>query len=193
MDTIIICSLTGLTLLCSGIDLNYGVTGEISLVSEALGTLFTQKGGALVIAVALALFAFSTILGWALYGSRCCEFIFGSKAIRPYQVIYVLMIVVGATVDLELVWNIADTLNGLMALPNLIALALLSGVVVKCTKEYFAKENLWKNRNKLETRIPWNRKVFHGILSGEEKIVQRRKGKMRKPFTIYRLRKPAWL
>lgn len=139
MDTIIICSLTGLTLLCSGIDLNYGVTGEISLVSEALGTLFTQKGGALVIAVALALFAFSTILGWALYGSRCCEFIFGSKAIRPYQVIYVLMIVVGATVDLELVWNIADTLNGLMALPNLIALALLSGVVVKCTKEYFAK------------------------------------------------------
>lgn len=116
-----------------------GVTGEISLVSEALGTLFTQKGGALVIAVALALFAFSTILGWALYGSRCCEFIFGSKAIRPYQVIYVLMIVVGATVDLELVWNIADTLNGLMALPNLIALALLSGVVVKCTKEYFAK------------------------------------------------------
>ena len=133
MDTIIICSLTGLTLLCSGIDLNYGVTGEISLVSEALGTLFTQKGGALVIAVALA------ILGWALYGSRCCEFIFGSKAIRPYQVIYVLMIVVGATVDLELVWNIADTLNGLMALPNLIALALLSGVVVKCTKEYFAK------------------------------------------------------
>ena len=100
-------------------------------MSEALGTLFTQKGGALVIAVALALFAFSTILGWALYGSRCCEFIFGSKAIRPYQVIYVLMIVVGATVDLELVWNIADTLNGLMALPNLIALALLSGVVVK--------------------------------------------------------------
>ena len=134
MDTIVICSLTGLTLLCSGINLNYGTMGETALVSEALGTLFTQRGGALVIAVALALFAFSTILGWALYGSRCCEFIFGHKAIKPYQILYVIVIVVGATVDLELVWDIADTLNGLMALPNLIALALLSGVVVKCTK-----------------------------------------------------------
>ena len=113
--------------------------GETALVSEALGTLFTQRGGALVIAVALALFAFSTILGWALYGSRCCEFIFGHKAIKPYQILYVIVIVVGATVDLELVWDIADPLNGLMALPNLIALALLSGVVVKCTKAYFAK------------------------------------------------------
>lgn len=139
MDTIVICSLTGLTLLCSGITLNYGTMGETALVSEALGTLFTQRGGALVIAVALALFAFSTILGWALYGSRCCEFIFGHKAIKPYQILYVIVIVVGATVDLELVWDIADTLNGLMALPNLIALALLSGVVVKCTKAYFAK------------------------------------------------------
>ena len=139
MDTIVICSLTGLTLLCSGINLNYGTMGETALVSEALGTLFTQRGGALVIAVALALFAFSTILGWALYGSRCCEFIFGHKAIKPYQILYVIVIVVGATVDLELVWDIADTLNGLMALPNLIALALLSGVVVKWTKAYFAK------------------------------------------------------
>ena len=139
IDTIVICSLTGLTLLCSGINLNYGTMGETALVSEALGTLFTQRGGALVIAVALALFAFSTILGWALYGSRCCEFIFGHKAIKPYQILYVIVIVVGATVDLELVWDIADTLNGLMALPNLIALALLSGVVVKCTKAYFAK------------------------------------------------------
>ena len=139
MDTIVICSLTGLTLLCSGINLNYGTMGETALVSEALGTLFTQRGGALVIAVALALFAFSTILGWALYGSRCCEFIFGHKAIKPYQILYVIVIVVGATVDLELVWDIADTLNGLMALPNLIALALLSGVVVKCTKAYFTK------------------------------------------------------
>lgn len=140
MDTIIICTLTGLTLLCSGIDLNYGNMGETSLVSASLGTLFTQKGGALIIAVALALFAFSTILGWALYGSRCCEFIFGPKAIKPYQIVYILIIVVGATVKLDLVWAIADTLNGLMAIPNLIAVAGLSGVVIKCTKEYFAKE-----------------------------------------------------
>ena len=140
MDTIVICTLTGLTLLCSGIDLNYGVMGETSLVSESLGTLFTQKGGSIIIALCLALFAFSTILGWALYGSRCCEFLFGAKAIKPYQIIYILMIVVGATVKLDLVWAISDTLNGLMALPNLIALAALSGVVVKATKEYFSKE-----------------------------------------------------
>ena len=135
-----ICTLTGLTLLCSGIDLNYGVMGETSLVSESLGTLFTQKGGSIIIALCLALFAFSTILGWALYGARCCEFLFGAKAIKPYQIIYILMIVVGATVKLDLVWAISDTLNGLMALPNLIALAALSGVVVKATKEYFSKE-----------------------------------------------------
>ncbi len=145
MDTIIICTLTGLTLLVSGIDLNYGTMGETSLVSASLGTLFTPQGGAIIIALCLALFAFSTILGWALYGSRCCEFLFGPKAIKPYQVIYVLIIVVGATTDLGLVWDIADTLNGLMALPNLIALAALSGVVIKSTKEYFAKEKLEKS------------------------------------------------
>ena len=145
MDTIIICTLTGLTLLVSGIDLNYGTMGETSLVSSSLGTLFTSQGGAIIIALCLALFAFSTILGWALYGSRCCEFLFGPKAIKPYQVIYVLIIVVGATTDLGLVWDIADTLNGLMALPNLIALAALSGVVIKSTKEYFAKEKLEKS------------------------------------------------
>ncbi len=145
MDTILICTLTGLTLLCSGIDLHYGTMGEPTLVSASLGTLFTQKGGALIIALCLALFAFSTILGWALYGSRCCEFLFGPKAIKPYQVIYILVIVVGATTDLGLVWDIADTLNGLMALPNLIALAALSGVVVKTTKEYFAREHGQQN------------------------------------------------
>ena len=137
IDTIVICTLTGLTLLCSGIDLNIGTQGDTSLVAASLGTVFTQKGGALIIAIGLALFAFSTILGWALYGSRCCEFIFGPKAIKPYQIIYVIIIVVGATVDLGLVWEIADTLNVLMAIPNLIAVAGLSGVVVKETREYF--------------------------------------------------------
>ncbi|MCI5690559.1 MAG: alanine:cation symporter family protein [Clostridiales bacterium] len=140
-NTIIICTLTGLTLLCSGIDLHYGTMGETALVSSALGTLFTPQGGAVIIALCLVLFAFSTILGWALYGSRCCEFLLGPKAVAPYRIIYVLMTVVGATVELDLVWSIADTLNGLMALPNLIALAALSGVVVKTSKEYFKKES----------------------------------------------------
>ncbi len=143
MDTIVICSLSGLTILCAakgaGLDLNYGVEGTTSLNAAALGTVFTQKGGALIIAVGLTLFAFSTILGWALYGTRCCEFLFGPKAIKPYQIIFLIVIFVGATMDLSLAWSIADTLNGLMALPNLIALVALSGVVVRETKRHFSE------------------------------------------------------
>ena len=143
MDTIVICTLTGLALLCgsygAGIDLNYGVQGTTSLNAAALGTVFTDKGGALIIAVGLALFAFSTVLSWALYGTRCCEFIFGPKAIKPYQVVFVIVVIVGATMDLSLAWDIADTLNGLMAIPNLIALVGLSGVVVRETKRHFAE------------------------------------------------------
>ena len=143
MDTIVICTLSGLTILCAakgaGLDLNYGVEGSTSLNAAALGTVFTQKGGALIIAVGLALFAFSTILGWAPYGTRCCEFLFGPKAIKPYQIIFLIVIFVGATMDLSLAWSIADTLNGLMALPNLIALVALSGVVVRETKRHFSE------------------------------------------------------
>ncbi len=142
MDTIIICTLTGLALLCGayggGLDLNYGHLGDTSLNAAALGTVFGSKGGALIIAVGLALFAFSTVLSWALYGTRCCEFLLGPKAIRPYQIIFIIVIVVGATMELDLAWAIADTLNGLMAIPNLIALVGLSGVVVKETKRHFA-------------------------------------------------------
>lgn len=144
MDTIVICTLTGLTLLCAakgaGLDLNYGTGGDTSLNAAALGTIFTPQGGALIIAVGIALFAFSTVLSWALYGTRCCEFLFGPKSIKPYQIIFVLIIIVGATMKLDLAWAIADTLNGLMAIPNLIAVIGLSGVVVKCTKEHFAKK-----------------------------------------------------
>ncbi|MDO4517033.1 MAG: sodium:alanine symporter family protein [Bacillota bacterium] len=141
MDTIVICTLTGLALLCGayggGVDLHYGVMGDTSMNAAALATVFGNKGGALIIAVGLALFAFSTVLSWALYGTRCCEFLLGPKAIKPYQVVFVLIIVVGATMQLDLAWAIADTLNGLMAIPNLIALVGLSGVVVKETKRHF--------------------------------------------------------
>ena len=143
MDTILICTLSGLTILCAakgaGLDLNIGHEGNTSLNAAALGTVFTQKGGALIIAVGLALFAFSTVLGWSLYGTRCCEFLFGHKAIRPYQIIFIIVIFVGATMKLDLAWAIADTLNGLMAIPNLIALVALSGVVVKETKRHFSE------------------------------------------------------
>ncbi|MDY3992514.1 sodium:alanine symporter family protein [Evtepia sp.] len=143
MDTIVICTLSGVTVLCGfyagGLNgmMEYGVKGDTSLNAAALGTVFGMKGGSIIIALCLALFAFSTVLSWSLYGTRCCEFLFGPKAIRPYQVIFVIIIIVGATMDLTLAWDIADTLNGLMAIPNLIALVGLSGVVVKETKDYF--------------------------------------------------------
>ena len=143
MDTILICSLSGLTILCAakgtGLDLHIGTQGDTSLNAAALGTVFTQKGGAIIIAVGLALFAFSTVLGWSLYGTRCCEFLFGHKAIKPYQILFIIVIFVGATMKLDLAWAIADTLNGLMAIPNLIALVALSGVVVKETKRHFSE------------------------------------------------------
>ena len=141
MDTIVICTLSGLTVLCGvyagGVEMTYGVQGDTSLNAAALGTVFGAKGGAIIIAVCLALFAFSTVLSWGMYGTRCCEFLFGAKSIKPYQIIFVLVVVVGATMDLSLAWDIADTLNGLMAIPNLIALVGLSGIVVKETKDYF--------------------------------------------------------
>lgn len=139
MITIILCTITGLTLLTSGIDLNYGVGADTSMNAAALGTVFGEKGGAVIIAVCIILFAFSTIPGWTLYGTRCCEFLFGEKAIKPYQILSIVVVFVGCTMNLDLVWNIADTLNGLMAIPNLIAIIALSGVVVKETKRYFAE------------------------------------------------------
>ena len=84
-------------------------------------------------------FAFSTIIGWGLYGTRCCEFLFGTRYNKVFMVIYSLMAIVGATMDLGLLWSLADTFNGLMAIPNLVALFLLSGTVVKLVKEYYSK------------------------------------------------------
>lgn len=145
MDTIVICTLSGLTVLLAAkagaIDFVIGVQGDTSLNAAALGTVFTDKGGALVIAICLILFAFSTVLSWALYGSRCIEFLFGSKAVRPYQIFFIIIVFVGATMKLSLAWSIADTLNGLMAIPNLIALVGLSGVVVTETKRHFTEKN----------------------------------------------------
>lgn len=145
MDTIVICTLTGLTVLLAAkagaIEYVIGVQGTTGLNAAALGTVLTAKGGALVIAICLALFAFSTVLSWALYGSRCIEFLFGSKAVKPYQFAFIIVVFIGATMKLDLAWAISDTLNGLMAIPNLIALVALSGVVVKETKRYFSDKN----------------------------------------------------
>ena len=141
MDTIVICTLTGLTLLLTAdqIGITYGKDPGTALNAQALGTAFGSQIGALIIAIGLSLFALSTVLSWGLYGTRCWEFILGTKAIKPYQIIFTLIVIVGATMDLGLAWDIADTLNGLMAIPNLIGILALSGVVVKTTREFFAK------------------------------------------------------
>ena len=142
MDTIVICTLSGLTLLLAldGTVLNYGVEGNTSLNALALGTVFGNKAGALIIAIGLSLFALSTVLSWGLYGTRCWEYLLGEKAVKPYQIIFTLVVIVSATMSLDLAWEIADTLNGLMAIPNLIALIALCPVVFKMTREYFDNE-----------------------------------------------------
>ncbi len=147
MDTIVICTLTALTLLCgaqNGVEIPWGQNAGAELISASFAMVFGNQIGSLIIAVGIGLFALSTILSWSLYGTRCCEFLLGSKAVPVYQVLFICAIVIGATLELELVWNIADTLNGFMAIPNLIALLGLSGVVVKLTRNYFDKEKLAK-------------------------------------------------
>ena len=139
VDTIVICTLTALVILCSKVPVNYGSAAGAELTISG----FTSTYGGWVsifTAVAMCCFAFSTIIGCGLYGTRCIEFFFGSKANKPFMVLYSLIAVVGATMDLGLMWGIAETFNGLMAIPNLIAVFLLSGVVVKLVKEYFAGE-----------------------------------------------------
>ena len=144
IDTILICTLTGLTIIVSGIDINFGVKPGSELITNAFATVFGSQFASLFVAVALMLFAFSTILGWSLYGSRCVEYLFGLKATKIYQFLFIIMVVVGATVSLDIVWDVADTFNGLMAIPNFIALFALSGVVAKLTKEYFSEQKLRK-------------------------------------------------
>ena len=138
-DTIVICTLTALVILCSGVAVDYGKAAGAELT--ILG--FTSTYGSWVsifTAIAMCCFAFSTAVGWGLYGARCIEFLFSEKVIKPFMVIYSLVAILGATANLGLMWSIAETFNGLMAIPNLIALFLLSGTVVKLTKEYFAGE-----------------------------------------------------
>lgn len=139
MDTIVICTLTALVVLCSGVPIQYGVDAGAELTIQ--GFIATYGSWvSLFTAVAMCCFAFSTIIGWGLYGARCIEFLFSEKVIKPFMVVYSLVAILGATANLGLLWSIAETFNGLMAIPNLIAVFLLSGTVVKLVKEYFAGE-----------------------------------------------------
>ena len=143
-DTIVICTLTAMVILCSGVPVGYGSAAGAELTIS--GFTATYGGwSSIFTAVALCCFAFSTIIGWGLYGSRCIEFLFHTdKVVGPFLVVYSFVSILGATVDLGLLWSIADTFNGLMSIPNLIALLLLSGTVAKLTKEFFAGEGAKK-------------------------------------------------
>ena len=139
VDTIIICTLTAMVILCSGTPVGYGEAAGAELTISG----FTSTYGSWIsifTAIALCCFAFSTIIGWGLYGTRCIEFLFGSKVNKPFMLVYSLVAIIGATMNLGLLWSIADTFNGLMAIPNLIGVFLLSGVVVRMAKEYFSSK-----------------------------------------------------
>lgn len=138
-DTIVICTLTALVILLGGEGIEWGAAAGAELTISG----FTSSYGnwvSIFTAIAMCCFAFSTILGWGLYGARCIEFVFSTKIVKPFFIVYSLVAILGATVDLGIIWGIADTCNGLMSIPNLVALFLLSGTVVKLVREHFAKE-----------------------------------------------------
>ncbi|MEL7648326.1 MAG: sodium:alanine symporter family protein [Sedimentibacter sp.] len=139
-DTLVICSITALAIITSG-------AWESGLTGAALTTAaFNQSipGGGYIVSIGIVLFAFSTIVGWEYYGERCLEYLLGPKSIMIYRIIWIPFVLVGAIGGLEFVWSLADTLNGLMAIPNLIAVLVLSGTVFKLTKEFFEKEKVGK-------------------------------------------------
>jgi len=135
IDTIIVCSITGLVIVMTGAWTG-GETGA-SLSAAAFESALPGIGG-YIVTLGLALFAFTTLLGWSFYGEKCVEYLFGVRSIVPFRVLWVIAVPIGAIAKLDFIWLVADTLNALMALPNLIALLLLSPVVFKLTKEYFA-------------------------------------------------------
>jgi AGCS family alanine or glycine:cation symporter len=142
-DTVIVCTLTSLVILTSGaVDLQTGVltaeaeaVGSSSLVSWAFSNQFGQLGAAFV-ALAVLLFAYSTVLGWSHYGSKAFEYLFGTKSIMAYRVVFACIVLAGSVLEAKLAWDISDTFNGLMMLPNLIGVVVLSPQVRQCTKNY---------------------------------------------------------
>lgn len=140
-DTIVICTLTALVILAGQDMIEYGTQQGAELTISSFVNVYGSTIS-IFTAIAICCFAFSTIIGWGLYGRRCFEFLFGTKYNRFYLISFCLIVIVGATFDLGLIWSISDTFNGLMAIPNLIGVFLLSGVVVRLTKEYFASVNV---------------------------------------------------
>lgn len=136
IDTIIVCSMTGLVLVITGVWSNGATGAELTTMGFSAGF----AGGEHVVTIGLILFAYSTILGWCYYGEKSIEYLFGAKAIKPYRIVFICFVGVGAVAKLSLVWNISDAMNGLMAIPNLVGLLFLTPVVVSETKKYFAEQ-----------------------------------------------------
>ena len=139
MDTIVVCTMTALVILLSGVNITYGQAAGAELTIAGF-TLVYGNWISIFTAVAMCCFAFSTIIGWGLYGARCIEFLFGSKILKFYYIAYSLISIVGATVSLDLIWGISDTFNGFMTVPNLIAVFLMAPTVIKLLKEHFAEK-----------------------------------------------------
>ena len=135
VDTIVICTLTALTILCSGTTVTYGAAAGAELTISGFVATYGNWVSPIA-AIAMCCFAFSTVIGWSLYGARCAEFLFSSKAVKPYMAVFAAVALLGAVSDLGILWDLSDTFNGLMSIPNLIALFLLSGTLVKLIKEY---------------------------------------------------------
>ncbi|WP_286229575.1 alanine/glycine:cation symporter family protein [Neobacillus mesonae] len=133
LDTIVVCSITGITLVMGGMFMDNKLTGA-ALTTETFNKLL--PGGGWIVTIGIILFAYSTVLGWAYYGEKCFEYLFGNKSITIYRVVYVATVLIGAGMNLGLVWTIADIFNALMAIPNLIGLVFLSGVVVAETRSF---------------------------------------------------------
>lgn len=136
MDTIVICSITALSIIMTGA----WSSGETGAALTTMAFDQTIPGGGYIVSIGVMLFAFSTLLGWEYYGERCAEFLFGSKINKAYRILWIPFVVIGSIGGLNMLWDLADTLNGLMAIPNLIGILLLSGVVIKLTKEFFSKQ-----------------------------------------------------
>ncbi len=140
-DTIVVCTFTALIILCGNtVDgITYGQSADFNLTIQGMASTLPLGIATVVVGLCLILFALSTVLSWSLYGTRCAEFVFGEKSIRIYQIIFCVFIVAGGYMGLDAAWTLASILNGLMAVPNLIALWPLSGMIFKMTKDYFAK------------------------------------------------------
>jgi len=137
LDTIVVCSITGLVIAITGLWQNAGSGLTGAALTTAAFSYSLGKLGGWIVAIGIILFAYSTILGWAYYGEKCAEYLLGAKVIKPYRYLWVLFVAIGAYVKLSLVWDFADTMNGLMAIPNLIGLILLSKVIVEETEHFF--------------------------------------------------------